>query len=163
KLTQTGQTLGTPYYMSPEQALGQPTDARADVYSLGIILFELVMGKPPFDGPTQMAVLYEHIQTPPPIPSATSPLLAELDPIILRALAKRPEERFASMTAFADAAFALLGRLDPAAASALGPPRESSHPSVATAPTVASIPPLATTLGSSVGQVKAAVVPARRW
>ncbi len=96
-LTTTGRILGTVAYMSPEQALGQHAGPAADVYSLGIVLYQCVTGRVPFDGPTQAAVMMQHIQQPPPSPRALRPDLPQpAEAAILRALAKRPEERFPS-------------------------------------------------------------------
>jgi serine/threonine protein kinase len=96
-LTTTGRVLGTAAYMSPEQALGQHAGPAADVYSLGIVLYQLVTGRVPFDGPTQSAVMVQHIQQPPPPPRALRPdLPLPAEAAILRALKKRPEERFPS-------------------------------------------------------------------
>ncbi|MCB9570419.1 MAG: protein kinase, partial [Myxococcales bacterium] len=105
-LTRTGSVLGTPHYMSPEQAVGHEVDARADIYSAGVILFELLTGQVPFAGANPMGVLGRLITEAPPSPRHIAPeaeISPELEAIILRALAKRPEERFASATEFAEA------------------------------------------------------------
>jgi eukaryotic-like serine/threonine-protein kinase len=86
---------GTPAYMSPEQALGEHADTRADIYSLGCVMFEMLSGSPPFRGPSPLAVIEHHCSSP--LPALESPLgaIAEVvRRIVLRALAKRPEERF---------------------------------------------------------------------
>lgn len=102
---QTGLTgtrlVGTPAYMSPEQAQGARVDGRTDVYTLGLILFEMLSGKPPFESTTPMGVLYKHVHEPPPrLPDAAQELPPTLDGIIRRALAKTPDERYASAGAF---------------------------------------------------------------
>ncbi|MCA9582418.1 MAG: serine/threonine protein kinase, partial [Myxococcales bacterium] len=99
KLTKTGVIFGTPHYMAPEQAAGQSIDHRADVYSLGIILYEMCVGKVPFDADTYMAILSKHMFEPPPIPKAElgERELGPFEGIVLRALAKKPEDRYASM------------------------------------------------------------------
>jgi predicted Ser/Thr protein kinase len=104
-LTQTGMVLGTPAYMAPEQIQGHQVDKRADIYSLGVTLYEMVAGRVPFEKPkdsdSDYQVLRAHIEEPPPPPSrfaATIPPFVE--GAILRAMAKRPDERFASCEAF---------------------------------------------------------------
>ena len=95
--TATGTSMGTPAYMSPEQCLGLEPDPRSDVYSLGVVLFELVTGRVPFDVKSLTAAIRSHTQEPPPAPRSLNPSLpADVETIVLRALAKRLEDRFAS-------------------------------------------------------------------
>jgi len=103
-LTGTGVGLGTPEYMSPEQGLGKTVDARTDVYSLGIIFYELLTGRKPYTADTPMAVVIKQINDPLPRPTQFVPDLPEkAEQVLLKALAKRPENRFQDMAAFAQA------------------------------------------------------------
>ncbi len=104
-LTQTGFSLGTPHYMSPEQAMGEePLDGRADLYSLGCVLFEMLAGRPPFRGGTAQAVLAQHAAVPVPELSQLRPgTPPDVAAAVSRALAKAPGERFASAPDFAEA------------------------------------------------------------
>ena len=93
--TAEGAIIGTPEYMSPEQVEGKPADQRADIYSLGIILFEMVTGRPPFEGETSLAVAHKHRYEPAPDPRTINPQLpADLGRLILRCLEKEREKRF---------------------------------------------------------------------
>jgi eukaryotic-like serine/threonine-protein kinase len=97
-ITGTGMTIGTPEYMSPEQAMGDPTDHRCDIYSLGIVFYELITGKKPFESETPMAVIIKHINEPLPSPSALVPDLPEaVEEILFTALAKKPDDRYPDM------------------------------------------------------------------
>ncbi|PIV36808.1 MAG: hypothetical protein COS34_00680 [Lysobacterales bacterium CG02_land_8_20_14_3_00_62_12] len=93
RMTRTGAVIGTPHYMSPEQARGRPLDGRADLYSLGIVLFELLTGKVPFIGEDSLSVGIMHITEP--VPRLPAPLVP-IQPILDRLLAKLPEDRFQS-------------------------------------------------------------------
>jgi beta-lactam-binding protein with PASTA domain len=96
-LTQTGSVMGTATYFSPEQAQGLPVDARSDVYSLGIVLYEMVCGIPPFTGESPISVAYKHVREEPPHPTVVNPdVPVALENIILTAMAKSPEDRYAS-------------------------------------------------------------------
>ena len=96
-LTQTGASIGTPEYMSPEQSQGTRVDGRSDIYSLGIVLYQMVTGRVPFQATTPVATLYQIIHQPPPPPRTINPSIPPyLESIILRAIAKQPEARFAS-------------------------------------------------------------------
>jgi eukaryotic-like serine/threonine-protein kinase len=98
-LTQTGTVLGTSNYLSPEQAGGQQVTAAADVYSLGVVLYEMLAGDVPFPGGNQVVVALRHAtEAPPPLPNGVPPRLAAA---VTRALAKDPARRFASMAEFA--------------------------------------------------------------
>ena len=93
-LTQTASVLGTAPYMSPEQAMGQPADARSDIYSLGCVLYEMLTGKPPFMGDLPAAVLHQHVRVAPKPPRALNPNVPPaLDALVLQMLAKSPEDR----------------------------------------------------------------------
>jgi serine/threonine-protein kinase len=97
RLTQTGLVIGTPRYMSPEQIAGAGVTGRSDVYSLGCVLYEMLTGAPPFDGPTAQAVLGAHTVAPVPPPRRRRPEVSRaLETTVLAALAKRPEERIAT-------------------------------------------------------------------
>ena len=94
RLTMTGTVMGTAAYMAPEQAQGQPVDGRADLYSLGCLLYELVTGRPPFTGPNTMAVISQHVHVPPSPPSDHNPDIPRgLERLILKLLAKIKEQR----------------------------------------------------------------------
>jgi serine/threonine-protein kinase len=93
-LTTAGTVMGTPDYMPPEQAQGAPADFRSDIYSLGVVLFEVFTGRLPFDGDTAMKVVMAHIQQPAPAPRSLNPRLpVELEAIIQGCLAKSPDAR----------------------------------------------------------------------
>lgn len=111
-VTQTSAVMGTAQYLSPEQARGEHVDARSDVYSTGILLYELLTGKPPFTGDSPVAVAYQHVREDPIAPSVLNPELAgDLDAVVLKAMAKNPANRYQSAAAFgADLERAAAGR-----------------------------------------------------
>ena len=104
RLTQTDAIMGTPAYISPEQAQAQTVDQRSDIYSLGIILYEMVTGRVPFTADTPLAIILKHISDPMPLPSLLKPdIPASIERVILKALAKEPEDRFATAAEFLSA------------------------------------------------------------
>jgi eukaryotic-like serine/threonine-protein kinase len=99
-LTSVGRSIGTPSIMAPEQLLGEPIDARVDVYALGILLYRLLTGRLPFDARSLGELVRQHIEEPAPRPSHRTPIAPALDAIVLRCLEKDPERRFDSVTSF---------------------------------------------------------------
>ena len=94
-VTQTAAVIGTAQYLSPEQASGNPVDARSDVYSLGCVLYEMLTGEPPFTGDTPISVAYQHVREDPVPPSERHEGISpDLDAVVLKALAKNPENRY---------------------------------------------------------------------
>jgi serine/threonine protein kinase len=159
RLTRTGIFMGTPEYISPEQASAQRVDGRSDLYSLGIATYEMITGNVPFSGATPQLIV-AHAQTlPPPISTQDQDLPPELDRVMARILAKRPDQRFATGAAFVDELRSVARKYGLAVAS----PRQlavlvPSSPSAADStiarggdqePTVASPPPVAPRFGSS--------------
>ncbi|WP_326698576.1 protein kinase [Streptomyces sp. NBC_01754] len=102
-MTQTGMVVGTPQYLSPEQALGRGVDARSDLYSVGIMLFQLLTGRIPFDADSALAIAYAHVQEQPVAPSSINrSVTPAMDALVARALRKNPNERFPSAAAMQD-------------------------------------------------------------
>jgi TolB-like protein len=132
--TAAGATLGTVAYMSPEQALGEAVDERTDIFSLGIVLFEMLTGKLPFKGATSTALALQIVQAAPPAPSAVNPSVPrELDPIVVKALAKNLDQRYESAATMAAELRAVAAILDvrshrtepPSSTVTILPPRRS--------------------------------------
>src|SRR6185437_9075089 len=100
ELTQTGLFMGSPKYMAPEQVMGGEISVRTDIYALGVILYEMIAGKVPFDRKAGMSTLVAHVNEAPPPISTRNPdavVSPEMEAIVMRCLAKEPDKRFASM------------------------------------------------------------------
>lgn len=111
-LTGAGMGVGTPEYMAPEQALGQSVDGRVDVYALGVVFYELITGRKPYQADTPMAVIVKQIHDPLPRPTDyVNDLPDEVERVILKALAKKTEDRFHDMGVFAERLEALASKI----------------------------------------------------
>src|SRR5277367_1686102 len=96
-LTQTGAVMGTAAYFSPEQAEGKGVDSRSDIYSLGVVLYEMAVGRPPFTGDSPVAVASKHVRDMPVLPREANPTVPPaLEAVIMKAMAKNPDDRYAS-------------------------------------------------------------------
>ncbi|MBC7237131.1 MAG: protein kinase, partial [Chloroflexi bacterium] len=103
-MTRTGTIMGTVFYLAPEQCLGHPIDARADLYALGAVLYEMLVGQPPFVGPTAVSIIYKHLnEQPPPLRDRDPSLPPLLEAIVSRLLQKDPSRRFPDAEALIDA------------------------------------------------------------
>ncbi|WLW53645.1 Stk1 family PASTA domain-containing Ser/Thr kinase [Streptomyces sp. YU58] len=143
-MTQTGMVVGTPQYLSPEQALGRGVDARSDLYSVGIMLFQLVTGRLPFDADSPLAIAYAHVQEEPVAPSSINRSLPPaVDALVARALKKNPNERFPSAEAMRDECLRVASSFQAAAPSIVPGVQTSSGAGVGSAvfPPVDQTPP----------------------
>jgi serine/threonine-protein kinase len=140
-LTGSGVGVGTPQYMPPEQGQGIKVDYRADIYSLGVVLYEMATGQVPFDAETPLAVVLKHITDPLPLPSTVNPDMPEgVERVILKAIAKEPDDRYSSAGEMAAALREAVG----GEAIAIPPPAEAMVEAEAIPPRAAEItPPLA--------------------
>src|SRR5689334_21603933 len=139
EVTDKGLIFGTPHYMSPEQGHGKPIDGRSDLYALGVMLYEMLTGKKPFDAENHMAILVHHAKAPiPKLPER----LATLQPIIDKLLAKEPADRPPDASAAARMIAAALNALPPPSATATRPmpALSSSHDDIPAAPLGSSAP-----------------------
>jgi serine/threonine-protein kinase len=154
QLTSLGSALGTPYYMSPEQIEGRPVDARSDLYALGIILYEMLVGEVPFSDQSTPAVLVKQLKERPPRPSLKNPAVPPaLEAIALRCLEKDPGQRFQSADEFTAALNDAAATITDTSGVATMP--MAAMPARATTPTAASDP----TLLSAPAQSNAAAAP----
>jgi serine/threonine protein kinase len=167
--TRTGVPLGTPHYMSPEQCKGQSVDARADIYSLGVMIYEMLTGQLPFTAENWMGILMAHVSTAfPKVGKLRTDVPAEIDELLGHCTAKKPDDRFADMPAVRGALAGLLGPavlsshtspgLDPAQARAwertLAPPPSSvllAAPALPPPTGAAMVPPTAVPPPSVIG------------
>ncbi|HVU12020.1 MAG TPA: serine/threonine-protein kinase [Phototrophicaceae bacterium] len=120
RITETGMVVGTPYYISPEAVVGEEMDERSDIYSLGVILYELLLNRRPFDLPDIDLTMYAHVYQPVPLPCEICPGFPQvLNQVLLTSLGKTREERYPSMEAFARAYGDALDQLSEAEANAV--------------------------------------------
>jgi serine/threonine-protein kinase len=162
--THSNLIVGTPQYMAPEQALGAEVGPRTDLYAMGVIAFELLTGRRPFSGRSQMEVVVHHLQSLPPAPASFVPLPNEINELILRLLAKAPQDRPASAREVARELRTLLKPREegtPLLSSSLPGVRSNYEVERADAPT-ATVPPLAA-LALAAGQVPVRSPLWRRW
>jgi hypothetical protein len=134
RLTRAGAVLGTPHYMSPEQAAGEKVDARSDVYALGAVLYYALTGAPPFEEANAAKILMAHLRDPvvPPSVRATRPIPDDVEAIVLRCLEKEPGRRYASAAELAEA----LGACSLARTWVPVPPRKVPAETLADLPTI---------------------------
>jgi serine/threonine protein kinase len=127
-LTESSEVTGTAPYLSPEQVRGEVVDSRSDVYSLGVVLFEMLSGRPPFAGDNPLAVARRHLEEPPPSVRELNPEVpAELADVVVRCLAKRPDDRYASArTLAAELRRVAVGNPTPSATLALPRPEPTA-------------------------------------
>src|SRR5579859_7284312 len=138
KLTTQGIVVGTPEYMSPEQGKGEALDARSDIYAMGVILYQLLTGRVPFDAETALGVVLKHVTEDPVPPRQVNPAAdAKLEAICLRAMQKKREDRYPSARVMRQEVRAVLGQSDPLAHAATVelsvPPSGIAHASTALA------------------------------
>ncbi|MEY2931389.1 MAG: hypothetical protein RL033_2138 [Pseudomonadota bacterium] len=150
RLTQAGSVFGTPHYMSPEQAAGTPLDQRGDIYSMGVMLYELATGRVPFDAENFVGILSQHLYQEPITPRKVAPdaqIPEEFEAIILKCMAKRPEQRYQAMVHLRDDLWQLDRRLHAArlgetgSMSALDPAASVEGTALSTELTLASMRP----------------------
>jgi serine/threonine-protein kinase len=159
KLTTEGLVVGTPEYMSPEQAKGEKLDPRSDIYSLGVILYQLLTGRTPFTADTPLAVVLKHITEVPPAPSVHYPGVHKgLEAVCLKALSKDKNERFQTARAMRNAIReALDGRAMPIDVAAATMAMSSPNPQAGTTPMAAASAPMIVAHGmSAAGSVASA-------
>jgi serine/threonine-protein kinase len=108
--TSAGRCIGTLTTMAPEQILGSAVDARADIYSLGVLLFRMLTGRAPFVSSSAVDLAFQHVEAPVPLPSAFAPVQPAVDRVVLKSMEKAPERRFASAESFLDALREAVGR-----------------------------------------------------
>jgi eukaryotic-like serine/threonine-protein kinase len=131
-MTQTGSIMGTAQYLSPEQAQGHAVNARSDLYSIGIILYELLTGRVPFDADSAVTIALKQVSEAPVPPSQINPAVTpEIEAVVLRALAKAPNDRFADADEFIAALDAAASRIPSAAAMAAAEAAAAALPAVA--------------------------------
>jgi serine/threonine-protein kinase len=166
--TKSGRIMGTPAYMAPEQCRGAgKVDARADIYALGCVLYALVCGQPPFVFEGTGDLIAAHLNLPPPAPRLWVPDLPQaVEDVLLRLLAKRPEDRYATMAEVVEALEAASAGKLPARLGVKQAPPPAAKPADPTMllPTVPARPPQpTTTLGTAVGQSVSSAPARRAW
>ncbi|MEK7402513.1 MAG: serine/threonine-protein kinase [Gemmatimonadota bacterium] len=113
RLTASGRAMGTPHYMSPEQAMGKLVDGRSDVYALGVLMYEALVGAPPFDGPDGFAVGYKQVhEAPVPAIQVNTDIPLAMNEIVMKCLIKAPADRYARANDLADALVGFLATAD---------------------------------------------------
>lgn len=143
-LTKTGSIVGTPVYMAPEQLRGLPLSPRTDIYSMGVILYHMLAGRPPFDGADQnmVSIIYHHLETVPDPPATHNPSIPPaLNTVVMKALSKAPEDRYSSAEAMAAAVNSAMGRKQSSTATVVSAPTPVSSVADAATRTISRTPP----------------------
>jgi serine/threonine-protein kinase len=154
-ITQAASVVGTAAYIAPERALGQPGDARADIYSLGCLLYAMLIGQPPFGGEISAAILHQQINAAPrPLREQRDGVSPALDALVLAMLAKSPQARPATVQAVRDELANLAGAGPIAPTAVTVPPTNSTEPTAVAVPPTNSTAPTAA-LASAVGATSA--------
>jgi eukaryotic-like serine/threonine-protein kinase len=166
RLTQAGSVFGTPHYMSPEQAAGTPLDQRGDIYSLGVMLYEMATGRVPFDAENFVGILSRHLYEDPVPPRTAAPhvnIPADFEAIILKCMAKKPEHRYQSMLQLRDELWQLERRrgpklAEPSSTSSIEPSASVEGTALSTELSLASLRPRRWPLYAAIAAPLAVVV-----